>query len=132
VVLTQVLAHDLTVGYEELENVLLLSINGTPVKNLKHCLELIESCEAEYLRFNFQCNLVLVLRPEDAKKATAEVLAQHGIPAATSPDLQPTPQGASAQANLAASPKSQSRSELQSEAELEGEAEAEVERSRSK
>jgi len=87
VVLTQVLANDLTVGYEDLENVLLASVNDTPVRNLRHVMELIEACSSEYLRFSFQNNLVLVLKPDDAKKATAEALEQHTIPAATSPDL---------------------------------------------
>jgi len=87
VVLTQVLAHDLTVGYEDLENVMLVSINDITVKNLRHCLDIIEGCSEKYLRFSFQNNLVLVLKPEDAKKATTEALEQHSIPAATSPDL---------------------------------------------
>lgn len=87
VVLTQVLANDLTIGYEDLENVLLHKINDTPVHNLRHVMELIDGCTDKYLRFQFQNNLVLVLKPEDVKKATAEALEQHSIPAAVSPDL---------------------------------------------
>ena len=87
VVLTQVLAHDLTVGYEDLENMLLLTVNGAVVKNLKHLQKLVDSQMDEFLRFTLHNNLVLVLRAEDARKATPEALEKHQIPSATSPDL---------------------------------------------
>merc|ERR1712232_211731 len=87
VVLTQLLAHDLTVGYEDLENVLLENVNGTPVRSIRHVAELIEACTSGYLRLGLQTNLTLVLKAEVTVKATAEVLEQHGIPAAMSPDL---------------------------------------------
>jgi len=87
VVLTQVLAHDLTVGYEDLENMLLLTVNGAVVKNLKHLQKLVGSQMDEFLRFTLHNNLVLVLRAEDARKATPEALEKHQIPSATSPDL---------------------------------------------
>mmetsp|Transcript_119232 Transcript_119232/g.338053 ORF Transcript_119232/g.338053 Transcript_119232/m.338053 type:complete len:581 (-) Transcript_119232:154-1896(-) len=90
-VLTQVLSHDLTVGYEDLENMLLHTVNDTHVRNLRHVADLIDSCDSEYLRFGLQTNLVLVLKTEAAKKATAEALEQHGIPAAMSPDLEGAP-----------------------------------------
>merc|ERR1719326_2403845 len=62
VVLTQLLAHDLTVGYEDLENVLLHTVNGTRVRNLRSVMELCDACEAEYLHFGLQPNLELVLK----------------------------------------------------------------------
>ena len=91
VVLTQVLAHDLTVGYEDLENMLLLTVNGVVVKNLKHLQKLVEGQMDEFLRFTLHNNLVLVLRAEDARKATPEALEKHQIPSATSPDLDDLP-----------------------------------------
>lgn len=87
VVLTQLLAHDLTVGYEDLENVLLHTVNGTKVRNLRSVMELCDKCEAEYLHFGLQPNLELVLKTKAAKEATAEVLVHHTIPAAMSADL---------------------------------------------
>merc|ERR1712032_936897 len=59
VVLTQVLAHDLTVGYEDLENMLLHTVNGTNVRNLTHVVELLDVCTDEYLRFGLETNQVL-------------------------------------------------------------------------
>jgi S1-C subfamily serine protease len=89
VVLTQVLAHDLTVGYEDLENVLLEKVNNEPVRNLRHLQEMADSCTSEYIRLSLYPNLMLVLKTEAAKKATGEALEQHTIPAAMSPDLAP-------------------------------------------
>lgn len=87
VVLTQLLAHDLTVGYEDLENMLLQTVNGTKVRNLRHVMELIDACTEGNLSFGLQNNLMLIVKAKDAKKATEEVLEQHTIPAAMSPDL---------------------------------------------
>merc|ERR1712139_159016 len=86
-VLTQVLAHELTMGYDRLENMLLLNINGTKVKHLRHVVELVENCEGEYLRFGLQTNHTIVLKTQAAKKATADVLDRHGIPSDRSRDL---------------------------------------------
>jgi len=87
VVLTQVLAHELTMGYDRLENMLLLTINGTKVKNLRHVMELVEACAGEYLRFGLQTNHAIVLKTQAAKEATNDVLNKHGIPSDRSRDL---------------------------------------------
>jgi len=89
VVLTQLLANELTIGYEELENVLLETVNGTAVRNLRHLMELVDGLESEYLTLGLDMNLMLVLNTEAAKKATASVLEEHSIPAAMSQDLRP-------------------------------------------
>lgn len=87
VVLTQVLSHDLTVGYEDVENYLVHTMNDTHVRSLRHLMELIKRCEDKYLRFGLDANVVLALLAEDAQLATQEVLERHWIPAATSADL---------------------------------------------
>jgi len=87
VVLTQVLAHELTMGYDRLENMLLVTINGTKVKHLRHVMELVETCAGEYLRFGLQTNHTIVLKTQGAKQATADVLDKHGIPSDRSRDL---------------------------------------------
>lgn len=92
IVLTQVLAQDLTIGYEDLENMLLHTVCGTKIHNLRHVMELIDSCTDEYLWLGLHSNLTLVLKTEAAKEATAAALEQHSIPAAMSPDLS-TPDG---------------------------------------
>jgi len=87
VVLTQVLAHELTMGYENCENIRLLTVGQEAVLNLKHAHELIDSCKDGYLRLGLQHNQVLILKADAAHAATPEVLEKHGIPAAMSADL---------------------------------------------
>ncbi|CAE8698962.1 unnamed protein product, partial [Polarella glacialis] len=87
VLLTQVLAHDLTVGYEDLENMLLVTVNDIKVENLRQVMDITQSSDAEYLRFGLHNSLVLVVKATEALKATPEALKQHGIPSAASADL---------------------------------------------
>lgn len=87
VVLTQVLAHDMTVGYESVENTIVKTVNGTTVRNLQHLLQLIDTCTGTYLKFGMQNDFVVILKAAEAKAATGDVLLKHGIPAEMSPDL---------------------------------------------
>lgn len=91
IVLSQVLAHELTMGYDRLENALLRSVNGLPVRNLRHLKELIDACAEGYFRFGLQHNLMLILKTDDARRATPEVLSKYGISNAMSADLAPAP-----------------------------------------
>lgn len=52
VVLSQVLACDATLGYEDYCNVQLLKFNGTAVNNLRHLIQLVEDCTESYMRFD--------------------------------------------------------------------------------
>uniref|UniRef100_A0A803L8S4 Protease Do-like PDZ domain-containing protein n=1 Tax=Chenopodium quinoa TaxID=63459 RepID=A0A803L8S4_CHEQI len=87
VVISQVLVADINIGYEGLANVQVLAVNGNPVKNLKSLVNMVESCNDEYLKFDLIFNVIVILRTEAAKAATADILATHGIPSAMSDDL---------------------------------------------
>lgn len=52
VILSQVLACDATLGYEDYCNVQVLKFNSTPVRNLRHLTELVADCTEEYMRFD--------------------------------------------------------------------------------
>lgn len=96
VVLTQVLANDLTMGYEFLENMLLNTVNSVPLRNLDHLRQLISTCDNKgFLRLGLQNNLMLILKAEEARKVTEKVLDKYGIPSAMSRDLvdEPRPEG---------------------------------------
>ncbi|KIZ00510.1 hypothetical protein MNEG_7454 [Monoraphidium neglectum] len=88
VVLSQVLAAESTLGYEDVLNVEVLAINGAPVRNLAHLAELVAGCREQYLRFDCEYREAVVLDREEAFRDTAAVLEAHGIPAALSADLQ--------------------------------------------
>ncbi|CAK0825381.1 unnamed protein product [Prorocentrum cordatum] len=87
VMLTQVLSHPLTVGYETLENLRLETVSGTKVNNLAHAMELVDVVTSGYLRLGLHHSQVLVLRADEARAATAEVLEMHSVPHAASVDL---------------------------------------------
>lgn len=114
VVLSQVLASDATLGYEDLFNCQVHRFNGERVRNLRHLASLVDACCAKakseggggestaaessassssddekkhWMRFDLEYGEVVILDAGAAAAATADILAQHSIPAAASPDL---------------------------------------------
>ncbi|KXZ44654.1 hypothetical protein GPECTOR_64g148 [Gonium pectorale] len=106
VVLSQVLACDATLGYEDVYNVQLLRFNGAPVRNLVQLAGLVRAALAQaeagaqaqeaqdagaqaqptgtqaggFLRFDLEYNEVVVLEVADVLRATPEVMRSHSIP----------------------------------------------------
>ena len=88
VVVSQVLAADINIGYEEIVNTMVKGFNGKPVNNLKQLAKMVEACKEEYLRFELDHEILVVLKTKDALKETKEILKVHCIPNAKSEDLQ--------------------------------------------
>ena len=57
VILSQVLACDATLGYEDLFNTQVLRFNGAPVRNLRHLAQLTTACAEPYMRFDLDYNV---------------------------------------------------------------------------
>ena len=74
---------------------MLKAINGVPVRNLKHLVELIRDSRDRYLVFEWFDRDVesLVFNRDELLKSTDEVLADNDIRNAMSDDLLPTWQG---------------------------------------
>lgn len=87
VVLSQVLANEENVGYEEISNEQVLKLNGTWIKNIHHLAHLVDSCKDKYLVFEFEDNFLVVLERESALAASTGILKGYGIPYERSPDL---------------------------------------------
>ncbi|KAI9078088.1 hypothetical protein K1719_040013 [Acacia pycnantha] len=87
VVVSQVLAADINIGYEDIVNTQVLAFNGKPVKNLKSLVFMVESCDDEYMKFDLEHQQIVVLKTCTAKAATTDILTTHGIPSAMSDDL---------------------------------------------
>lgn len=87
VVVSQVLVADINIGYEDIVNTQVLAFNGKPVKNLKDLAKMVESCNAEFLKFDLEYQQIVVLHTKNAKAATLDILATHCIPSAMSDDL---------------------------------------------
>ena len=85
VLLSQVLSHQINIGYEHLNNMHVLGVNGTKVRNLAHLVELVEASSSKFLTFDLAPNdEMVVLEAAALAAATGEILAQHNISSARS------------------------------------------------
>jgi len=87
VVLSQVLASEVNIGYEDIINTQVISLNGRKVNNLKDLVVMVEHCGDEYLNFDLDYNQKVVLHAARSKQATRDILATHCIAQDRSVDL---------------------------------------------
>mmetsp|Transcript_23092 Transcript_23092/g.64141 ORF Transcript_23092/g.64141 Transcript_23092/m.64141 type:complete len:556 (-) Transcript_23092:173-1840(-) len=88
VVLSQVLASDINIGYEDIVNTQVLMCNRQAVNNLRDLVTAVEGCRDEkYIRLDLEYNQVVVLERGPAEEATKAILETHCIPSAMSADL---------------------------------------------
>ncbi|KAH7678768.1 Peptidase S1B protein [Dioscorea alata] len=87
VILSQVLANDANIGYEEMANQQVLKLNGTQIRNIRHLAHLVDSCKDKYLIFEFEDNFLVVLDRAVATAASPCILKDYGIPCERSSDL---------------------------------------------
>ncbi|KAL6541960.1 Protease Do-like 9 [Orobanche gracilis] len=73
VVVSQVLAADINLGYEDIANIQVHFFNGQPVKNLKSLASMVESCNDEYLKFDLELQQIVVLKTKTAKATTLDM-----------------------------------------------------------
>lgn len=87
VVLSQVLANEVNIGYEDMSNEQVLKFNGTRIKNIHHLAHLVDSCKDRYLVFEFEDNYLAILDREASLVASSCILKDYGIPSERSADL---------------------------------------------
>ncbi|KAM6541035.1 hypothetical protein CsatB_005482 [Cannabis sativa] len=87
VLLSQVLANEVNIGYEDMSNQQVLKLNGTRIRNIHHLAHLVDSCKDKYLVFEFEDNYIVVLEREAATAASSCILKDYGIPSERSSDL---------------------------------------------
>ncbi|XP_074316890.1 protease Do-like 9 isoform X2 [Silene latifolia] len=87
VVISQVLAADINIGYEDIVNTQVVSFNNNPVMNLRSLAKMVESCKDEFIMFELESHQIVTLWTKAAKAATVEILATHCISSAMSDDL---------------------------------------------
>ncbi|KMT05819.1 hypothetical protein BVRB_7g165930 [Beta vulgaris subsp. vulgaris] len=87
VILSQVLANEVNIGYEDMSNQQVLKLNGTHIRNIHHLAHLTDSCNDKYLVFEFEDNYLVVLERETAAAASSCILKDYGIPSERSSDL---------------------------------------------
>ncbi|RXH84290.1 hypothetical protein DVH24_027189 [Malus domestica] len=96
VILSQVLANEVNIGYEDMSNQQIVSRNvpsntssslyrPTPVLTVFLCSQ--SACKDKYLVFEFEDNYITVLEREAALAASSCILKDYGIPSERSSDL---------------------------------------------
>lgn len=86
VVLSQVLADEINVGYGDFFNTVVESVNDTPVESMRHFVELVEgSGPRVQIRTSDKC--LIVLDSAEAKAKSADLLARYHVPRDRSRDL---------------------------------------------
>eukprot|EP00917_Polyrhabdina_sp_WS-2016_P002043 GHVP01004391.1.p1 GENE.GHVP01004391.1~~GHVP01004391.1.p1 ORF type:complete len:541 (+),score=84.63 GHVP01004391.1:1740-3362(+) len=87
VLLSHVLAHDFTSGFEHLANVILRKFNGEKPRNVKHLAQLVQNCDSENYKFELDLEEVAVIGKKEADEVMPELLQNYMIPANMSENL---------------------------------------------
>lgn len=90
VVASPMFAHKSIKGYSQPFGACVQSVNNTPVKNLKHLVELLRDAQGEFLELDFidRSTERLVFRRQELLDATDEILSDNGIRRQYSEDLE--------------------------------------------
>jgi len=64
-----------------------LKFNGEKIRNLRHLVQMVMSCESEYMRFDLDYDAVVVISSEAAHASTTDVLMENAIPDIASADI---------------------------------------------
>jgi S1-C subfamily serine protease len=92
VVASPLFPHRITKGYDDPNRAVLSEVNGVPLKNLRHLVEILRDTRDEQISFKFAASGVLthetmVFNRADLKEATSKILEENGIRYPYSSDL---------------------------------------------
>jgi hypothetical protein len=87
VILSQILAADINVTYQQYVPNVITHVNGVQIRNLAHLVQLTESNTDPFLRFDLESERVVILNANDAVVQSGSILEHHNIPYAKSLDL---------------------------------------------
>jgi len=81
--------HRLINGYANPGGRIVKAVNGIPIKNLRHLVEVLRDCRDEFVKIEFFGRAVesLVLPRAETAKATDDILNDNGVRSQGSPDL---------------------------------------------
>jgi len=91
VILSQILAADINVTYQQYVPNIITHANNVPIRNLRHLVELVESHKAPFLRLDLESERVIVLDSTEASCQGIDILESHNIPYIKSADLRRDP-----------------------------------------
>ena len=89
VVTAPMLAHPITRGYSDPFGQVVKDVDGVAIKNLRHLVEVLRDGRGEYLTIRFFGDLseTLVFPRKAMEEATAELMAENGVPRRGSDDV---------------------------------------------
>jgi S1-C subfamily serine protease len=87
VILSQILAADINVTYQQYVPNIVTHVNNVPIHSLRHLVELVEANKMPFLRLDLESERVIVLDAQEANVQSAEILESHNIPYIKSADL---------------------------------------------
>jgi len=90
VIISQILAADLNVTYQQYCPNIVTHVNNVPIDNLRHLVQLVEQVERKsepFLRLDLESDRVIILDAKEAHQRSAEILESHNIPYSKSADL---------------------------------------------
>ncbi len=86
VVVTQILADRVTVGYESISEQGVLSVNGQRPRDLHHLIEIVEAQEG-LVEIEITKGMRIVLQASHVRESTPRILERYRVPRDRSPDL---------------------------------------------
>jgi S1-C subfamily serine protease len=89
VVTSPMFPHRIGKGYDNPLSKVVKDINGVPVKNLRHMVELLRDSKEKYtvIRFDDKFSETMVFNHQEALRATEEILSDNGVRQQASDDL---------------------------------------------
>ena len=88
VVLNQILADEINVGYEDLDNTDVVAVNGQPPRDMTHFVQLVESA-ADMVEIRTGEGSLIVLDTEEVTRRAPIILKRYHVPKDRSADLEP-------------------------------------------
>ena len=89
VVTSPMFAHKIAKGYDNPFTKVVKEVNGVPIKNLRHFVEVLRDSNQKFttIRFDDKASETIVFNHQEALKATEEILSDNGIREQASDDL---------------------------------------------
>jgi S1-C subfamily serine protease len=81
--------HKVSTGYSPVYGRAVKTVNGVPIKNLEHLVQVLRDSQDEYITFEFDCRFgeTLVFSRKEITAATDEILTDNGIRSQGSEDV---------------------------------------------
>jgi S1-C subfamily serine protease len=87
IVLSQVLADKVNMGYQGIVSAILKTVNGEKVHNLKELISVIEKTKGEFVIFAFEEDPPIILDAKKMREATPRIMERYRVPADRSKNL---------------------------------------------